>query len=140
MSNWFLLLQIPELDHLKQFRDPQARWGTCVCSCGKQCCGTFPGIQLPKGQLGCPTELVSGPLAIQWHFWYRVEGLQCCNVHTKCHENQSLGSEVEGVRRTQTAWWYNKPTFCWRQESRLKDCVCTVGVSKSLQILISYWD
>ena len=55
----FFLLQVPKLDYLKHFRDPQTRWSTCVCSCGKQCCGTFSSIQLPAGQLGCHKQLVS---------------------------------------------------------------------------------
>jgi len=53
------LLQVPKLDYLKHFRDPQTRWSTCVCSCGKQCCGAFSSIQLPAGQLGCHKQLVS---------------------------------------------------------------------------------
>ena len=55
----FFLLQVPKLDYLKHIRDPQTRWSTCVCSCGKQCCWTFSSIQLPAGQLGCHKQLVS---------------------------------------------------------------------------------
>jgi hypothetical protein len=136
MSNLFLLLQISKLDHFKQFRDPQTRWSTCVCSCGKQCCGTFLSIQLPEGQLGCPTKLVSGPSVMQWHFFMHGWGASIAVIFIP-----NIMKISHLVQKVKVKWNIHKHhgdiislLLFLKAGSRLKDCVYTVGVCKVGQI------
>lgn len=121
-----ILLQIPELEHLKQFRDPEARWCTCVCSCGTQCCGTFTSIQLPAGQLGCHTKLVSEPLVMHWFL-----NLAVCEHHLNRWEDFTYMFYTIKIRDLNELWKMNVSNFgnqikglnllyCWNSVVLLK--------------------